>query len=63
MGETLDAGGRASEGKGGELAEARCGGVGLGDVDEDAAADAVFVIGGGVLVNCYLIGGAGVDEV
>ena len=44
------------------MSEAGCRGVGAGDVDEDPAPDAVFVVGGCVFVDCYLFGGAGVDE-
>jgi hypothetical protein len=37
-------------------------GCGFGDVSEDAGTEAVFLIGSRVLVDRYLAGGAGVEE-
>ena len=64
----LDAGGRDAEGKGdaaGGIARGKGAGdrgVALGDVDEDAWAEEVFLVGGLVRAEGDLVGGAGVEE-
>lgn len=59
----LQAGGRDAEGEGDVFAEDDGAGGGAGDVAEDARAEPVFGVGGGVFVDGDLVGGAGVEEV
>ena len=59
----VDAGWGDGEGEGDLATECGGGGVDAGDIDEDARAETVFGVGGGVFVDGYLVGGAGVVEV